>query len=246
MLKVEHLRKVFYDREKKDFAAVKDLSFECKGGEILGLLGMNGAGKTTSLRMLSTMIKPTSGSGSLGGFDLVEQAGEVRRRIGFLSGSTGLYKKLTARETLNYFGQLNNLSKDQLKESVSSLVELLGMSDFIDRKCEKLSTGQKQKVNICRTIIHNPDVLILDEATTGLDVVAAQAIISFIRHIRDQGKAVVFSTHHMDEVEELCQRVVILHQGAVLAYGTIPEVLAQFEVKNLREIFASLPEASVV
>lgn len=236
MLKVENLSKTFIDSKGDELKAVNELSFSCATGEIVGILGMNGAGKSTTLRMLSTVLHPTSGTASLGDINIIDHPEDVRKNIGFLSGSTGLYKKLTAKETLLYFAQLHGMKKQETLQKISELSQLLDMDDFLDRTCEKLSTGQKQKVNICRTIIHDPDLLILDEATTGLDVVAKQSIINFIHHF--SSKAILFCTHHMDEVYQLCDKVLLLNKGQRLAFGTIEEVCQEFDAKDLNEVFA--------
>jgi len=238
MLKVCGLTKIFCDKDGRDIAAVKNLSFDAKSGEIVGVLGMNGAGKSTTLRMLSTILKPSSGTAFLEGLDLYEDSLAVRGSIGFLSGSTGLYKRLTARETMTYFAELNGMAKAEISQRIDELVELLSMQEFIERKCEKLSTGQKQKVNIGRTIIHDPSLLILDEATTGLDVVAKQSIINFVKHMKAPGRVVLYSTHHMDEVDDLCDRVLILHKGRLIAQGETSQVPSQLGCKTLSEVFA--------
>jgi sodium transport system ATP-binding protein len=199
---------------------------------------MNGAGKSTALRMLATVISPSSGEMLLDELNMQKEPLKVRRSIGFLSGSTGLYKRLTARETMVYFARLNSMEKAAIDQRISEIVVLLGMEEFIDRKCEKLSTGQKQKVNIGRTIIHNPSLLILDEATTGLDVVATQSIINFINHMKNDKRVILFSTHHMHEVETLCNRVLILHKGKLIAEGKTSEVPGQLGCENLQEVFS--------
>ncbi|MCM8534658.1 MAG: ATP-binding cassette domain-containing protein [Lentisphaeraceae bacterium] len=237
MLKVSNLRKVFIDRKSNEIEAVKDLNLSIEAGQILGLLGMNGAGKSTALRMLSTVIKPSSGQAFLNDVDMHANSLEVRRSIGFLSGSTGLYKRLTARETIVWFAKLNGMGKQDIKTRVDELVVLLNMSEFIDRKCEKLSTGQKQKVNIARTIIHNPSLLILDEATTGLDVVAKRSIIDFIKHMKNENRVILFCTHHMDEVLELCDSIAVLNQGELVGNGQIDDVLQSQDCSNLGELF---------
>jgi sodium transport system ATP-binding protein len=237
MLKLNQLRKVFVDRKNNEIEAVKSLHLDVPAGQIVGVLGMNGAGKSTTLRMLSTVIKPTSGQALLDGVDMHENPMDVRRSIGFLSGSTGLYKRLTARETITWFAQLNGMTKSDISRRLKDLVELLNMSEFIDRKCEKLSTGQKQKVNIGRTIIHDPSLLILDEATTGLDVVAKRSIIDFIKHMKNDQRVILFSTHHMDEVDELCDSIAVLNQGELIGSGTTADVLAKQECSTLGELF---------
>ena len=242
MLKVNHLSKVFTDKTVDGVVAVKDLSFETEAGQIIGILGMNGAGKSTTLRMLATVLKPSTGKAFLNGVDMHQNSLEVRRSIGFLSGSTGLYKRLTARETMTYFARLNGMPEDKIKSRIEELTELLNMSEFINRRCEKLSTGQKQKVNIGRTIIHDPSLLILDEATTGLDVVAKQSIINFVDHMRNDKRVILFSTHHMDEVELLCDRLIILHKGELVAQGTVDEVPKSLDCTNLNEVFKKYAE----
>ena len=242
MLKLSNLRKVFLDRKSNEIEAVKGLTLNVEAGQILGLLGMNGAGKSTTLRMLSTVINPSSGYASLNGINMHESPMEVRRSIGFLSGSTGLYKRLTARETISWFAQLNGMTKSAINQRINELVDLLNMSEFIDRKCEKLSTGQKQKVNIGRTIIHDPALLILDEATTGLDVVAKQSIIDFIHHMKNEKRVILFSTHHMDEVHELCDSIAVLNKGELIGSGKIDDVLANQECKGLGELFGRYAE----
>jgi sodium transport system ATP-binding protein len=238
MLKVSKLRKVFTDKSSNEIVAVNDLTFTAEAGEIVGILGMNGAGKSTALRMLATVISPSSGEMLLDELNMQKEPLKVRRSIGFLSGSTGLYKRLTARETMVYFARLNSMEKAAIDQRISEIVVLLGMEEFIDRKCEKLSTGQKQKVNIGRTIIHNPSLLILDEATTGLDVVATQSIINFINHMKNDKRVILFSTHHMHEVETLCNRVLILHKGKLIAEGKTSEVPGQLGCENLQEVFS--------
>lgn len=239
MLKVNSLSKHFVDKSVNGVLAVNNLSFEVENGKILGILGMNGAGKSTTLRMLSTIFTPTSGEIFLNGVNMHNNILEIRKSIGFLSGSTGIYKRLTARETLTYFARLNFLSEEKIKSRIAELTELLNMGEFIDRRCEKLSTGQKQKVNIGRTIIHDPTLLILDEATTGLDVVAKQSIINFIKQMRSPNRVILFSTHHMDEVEMLCDSIIILHKGQLVAQGTPQEVPSHFNCQTLNEVFQS-------
>ncbi|MCH2204549.1 MAG: ATP-binding cassette domain-containing protein [Lentisphaerales bacterium] len=242
MLKISNLRKVFLDRKSNEIEAVKGLSLDVEAGQILGLLGMNGAGKSTTLRMLSTVINPTSGEAILDSVNMHEDPMDVRRSIGFLSGSTGLYKRLTARETISWFAQLNGMTKSDITQRIEEIVELLNMSEFIDRKCEKLSTGQKQKVNIGRTIIHNPSLLILDEATTGLDVVAKQSIIDFIKHMKNDKRVILFSTHHMDEVHELCDSIAVLNKGELIGKGAVDNVLQQQNCSTLGELFGRYAE----
>ena len=219
---------------------MKDISFECKPGEIFGLLGPNGAGKTTLLRMLSTILQPTSGTATVAGFDVIKHPEEVRRNIGFLSNSTALYERMTAREMVDYFGKLYGLSSAEIKERSEEIYADLEMEDFLDRRCDKLSTGQKQRVSIARTILHKPPVLFFDEPTNGLDVLTARAIKQFIRRSRDEGRTVVFSTHIMSEVEALCERIAIIYNGGLIALGTLQELRELSGKEAFEEVFLSL------
>ena len=203
--------------------AATDISFTCHAGEVFGLLGPNGAGKTTTLRMLSTVLTPTSGTARIAGHDVVRDADKVRASIGFLSGNTGLYPRLTPREVLSYFGRLYGLDAERIAARIAQLGRLLDMEGFLDRRCDALSTGMKQKVNVARTLLHDPQVLILDEPTAGLDVLASRTIIDVVRSCREQGRCVVFSTHIMAEVARLCDRLAIIHKGCVQFLGTLAE-----------------------
>ncbi|MCZ6792357.1 MAG: ATP-binding cassette domain-containing protein [Planctomycetota bacterium] len=234
------LTKVFSDPRRGDVKAAWKISFACHPGEIFGLLGPNGAGKTTVLRMLSTVLRPTSGGARVAGFDVVDQPLEVRRRIGFLSSSTGLYGKLTARETLEYFGRLYGMTDQALRSRVDELVELFGIGDFAATRCEKLSTGMKQKVSIARAIVHDPPVLILDEPTLGLDILVASTMLRFIEECRAAGKCVIFSTHIMSEVEKLCDRIAVIHEGLLRAVGSLDELREATGARYLEDVFRRL------
>jgi sodium transport system ATP-binding protein len=206
------------------FHALRPVSFAVPQGSIVGVLGPNGAGKTTLLRVLSTALRPSSGTALLGGIDLVADPREVRRRLGFLSGSTGVYGRLTAREMVAYFGRLHRVPERMLGRRIDNLFELLHLTDAADRRCDALSTGMKQKVSIARTLVHDPEVLVLDEPTTGLDVLSARTIVELIARYREQGKTVLLATHHMHEVEELCDRVLVLERGELCFEGTVGEL----------------------
>jgi sodium transport system ATP-binding protein len=234
------LSKTFYGPKRSTVEAVKDVSFECNAGEIFGLLGANGAGKTTLLRMLSTLITPTGGEANVAGYDVVEQPAEVRRNIGFLSTTTALYQRLTARETIVYFGRLHGLTGQRLKRRVDEVIQLLGIGDFQHRLCDKLSTGQKQRVGLARTILHDPPVLFFDEPTAGLDVLASQTVMEFIEERRTMGKTVVFSTHIMSEAERLCDRIAVIHSGQLSAIGTLDELRALTGHERLEAVFLDL------
>lgn len=221
MVRVDNISKHFADSKRGVVKAVDGISFNAVPGEIFGLLGANGAGKTTTLRMLSTIIQPSGGSAEINGIDVVKNPEKVRANIGFMSTSTALYGRLKAVEVIRYFGELYGLEGKALDERIDYVVEKLKIDEFADRLCDKLSTGQKQRVSIARTILHDPPVLFFDEPTSGLDVLASQGVMEFIEESRGQGKTVIFSTHIMSEVERLCDRIVIIHDGKIRAEGTV-------------------------
>jgi sodium transport system ATP-binding protein len=202
------------------FHAVRDVSFECAAGEVLGLLGPNGAGKTTALRILSTALRPDRGRATINDIDILAEPLVARQRIGFLSGSTGLYGRLTARENVEYFGRLHGLSPALLKQRCDLLFAQLQMEEYAHKRADQLSTGMKQKCAIARTVVHAPQVVILDEPTTGLDVMSARILLDFIASYKAMGVPLIFSTHHLHEVEKLCDRVCIIHQGVTAFTGT--------------------------
>ena len=237
VVSVRDLHKYFLDSRLGEVRAVAGLSFECCRGEILGILGPNGAGKTTLLRMLATILKPTDGSAAIFGYDIVTQSDEVKRRIGFLSGNTKLYKRLSALETLRFFGRLYDMDKETIKRRTGEILDLLNMHEFKDRRFERLSTGEKQKVSIARCLTHDPSLLILDEPTAGLDVVSAKAIIDFIHRSKERRKTILLSTHYMTEAEELCDRVVLINHGRIIAAGTVDELLERSGEQSLNEAF---------
>lgn len=239
MISARQLTKVFKDKKRGKIRAVDGVSFTCKPGEIYGLLGANGAGKTTTLRLLATILRPTSGSADIAGHDIVQAPEKVRASIGFLSTATALYGRLTAREFIEYFGRLNGLSEAKLKERVDGLIGALGITEFANGRCEKLSTGMKQRVSIARSVVHDPPVMIFDEPTLGLDVMSSRGIVQFIKQCRSEGKTVIFSSHVMSEVEKLCDRIGIIHNGQLLREGTLAELRASAGQTDLEEIFIS-------
>jgi len=220
--------------------ALTDVTFTAENGMILGLLGQNGAGKTTLLRILSTSLKPTTGTASFDGIDVLQNPLEVRRKIGFLSDNTGLYGRLTGREMIEYFGMLHGIERHSLKKRVDELIGLLSMKDFIDKRNDTLSSGMKQKVSIARTLVHDPQIVMFDEPTTGLDVVASEAILLFIESCKQKGKTVLFCTHHMHEVERLCDTVVMLRQGRICFTGTPRQMLEKTGQTRLDKAFLAL------
>ncbi len=240
MIHVEHVSKHFTDFRRGDVVALVDVSFDVRPGEIFGLLGPNGAGKTTCLRVLSTVLTPTSGVATVAGYNVLTQAAEVRARIGFMSGNTGIYDRMTAWELVEYFARLYGMEEPLILQRLEEIFNKLQMQEFRDVLGSKMSTGMKQKVSIARTIVHNPPVLIFDEPTTGLDVLVARAVLDNIEQLRGQGKCIVFSTHIMREVEKLCDRVAIIHKGRILAAGTPKELLERSGQSDFEELFFEL------
>jgi sodium transport system ATP-binding protein len=240
MIEVNSLCKTFRHADGTIASAVQDVSFTAKPGEVLGLLGPNGAGKTTTLRLLCTVLKPTSGMARVAGFDIVAQSAQVRQHIGFLSANTGVYDRMTAREMVEYYGRLHGLSAAAVRQRIDELFATLQMNDFRDVLGARMSTGMKQKVSIARALIHDPPVLIFDEPTSGLDVLVQRSVLNGIADLRGQGKCILFSTHIMREVEKLCDRVAIMHQGRVLSMGTLAELRARHGETDLEELFFQL------
>jgi sodium transport system ATP-binding protein len=240
MIESRGLVKVFHDKKRGEIHAVDHVTFSCKPGQIYGLLGANGAGKTTTLRLLATILEPTDGTAVVCGHDIIEEPEKVRANVGFLSAATALYPRLTAQEMVEYFGRLNGIDEDMLKKRVDELFSRLDMNSFRDRRCDKLSTGMKQKASIARTLIHDPQVMIFDEPTVGLDIMTARTIIDFIRQCRERGKTVIFSTHIMSEVEKLCDFIGIIQSGKLLAEGSLPELRDRYHDQDLEEIFVKI------
>jgi sodium transport system ATP-binding protein len=240
MIETRGLTKLFRDKKRGEIRAVDNVSFVCKPGQIYGLLGANGAGKTTTLRMLATILEPTDGTAVVCGHDVVDDPQEVRANVGFLSAATALYPRLTAQEMVEYFGRLNGLDDATLKKRVDDIFNRLDMNSFRDRRCDKLSTGMKQKTSIARTLIHDPQVMIFDEPTIGLDIMTARTIIGFIRECRERSKTVIFSTHVMSEVEKLCDTIGIIQSGKLLAEGSLEELRERYNEADLEEIFVKI------
>ncbi len=241
-ISVENLSKYFSDKKRGLVKATDRLSFACRAGTVFGLLGLNGAGKTTTLRLLATMLRPTSGTAKIAGFDILTDPDKVKAKIGFLTGSTGLYLRLTPREIISYFGRLAGMDGPAVKKRTALLFDMLGIGEFADRRIDKLSSGQKQKTSIARTLIHDPPILILDEPTAGLDVVTARAIIELIRNAKDEGKCVIFSTHIMHEAAGICDEIAVIHEGRLKAQGTLEEFRRQWGRQNLDDIFVAIIE----
>lgn len=240
MIEVRDLSKWFPGPDGTRVTAVDAIRFTVKPGEVFGLLGPNGAGKTTTLRILCTVLQPTAGTATVAGFDVVEQASEVRRHVGFLSANTGVYDRMTAWEMVQYYGRLNLIPPEVLEPRMAELFATLQMDAFRDVAGGKMSTGMKQKVSIARALVNDPPVLIFDEPTAGLDVLVQRAVLESIKLLRGRGKSIVFSTHIMREVEKLCDRVAIMSRGKIVACGTLADLRELYKQDDLEELFFSL------
>jgi sodium transport system ATP-binding protein len=240
MIEVDKLAKVYDDPDGGQIHAVQAASLSCSAGEVYGLLGPNGAGKTTTLRCLATVLTPTSGTARIAGHDLVADPEAVRRSIGFLSGTTGLYGRLTPRETLRFFGSLYGLEGQSLEGRVEQSLRLFEILEYADRPNDRLSTGMKQRVGIARAVVHDPPVVILDEPTNGLDPLVTHTVEQVIRGLAEGGKCVLLSTHSLTQAEEICTKVGIIGRGQVLAEGTVAAICAQAGQPSLRTAFFAL------
>ena len=235
MIQVQSLTKSF-----GKVKAVQNVSFVAPDGQITGLLGPNGAGKSTTLRMLYTLLKPDSGSAQIDGIDVRVSPLEVQKRIGVLADARGLYPRLTSRENIRYYGRLHGLEGEALERQIDSLLHLLDMQSIADRKTAGFSTGEKLKVAIARTLVHNPKNVLLDEPTNGLDVMSTRAMRQFILRLREEGKCVLFTSHIMQEVAALCDQIVIISQGVVSATGTPDELRRQTHRESLEDAFVAV------
>jgi sodium transport system ATP-binding protein len=236
MITASELTKRF-DHAGQELVAVDRVSFAVRAGEVYGLLGENGAGKTTTLRMILGLLEPTSGYAEVGGFRSTNAPDEVKARIGLVSTSAGLYQWLSPREVLLFFADLYGIPLTTAQANLARLAELFRLHDFLDRRCATLSTGQKQRVNLARSLIHDPPVLLLDEPTRGLDVLGSKVIFDYIAAARDAGKATIVSTHRLDEAERLCDRFGLLHRGRMMHEGTLAELQAATGLATLSEMF---------
>ena len=243
MIETEGLVKIFRSR-RGEVRAVDGLTFDCRAGEIFGLLGPNGAGKTTTLRMLATILTPTEGVARVAGFDAGRQPAQVREKIGFVATETGLYDRFTARETLRFFGRITDLSSDEIDGRSEEIFKLLAMTALADRRVGTFSTGERQKLSLARSILNDPPVLILDEPTFGLDVMAARTVVETIRLFREQGRTILLSTHIMRIAEKLCDRIGILFGGRLKAHGSLEELNVTFNTDDLEEAFYTAVGAS--
>jgi sodium transport system ATP-binding protein len=244
LIEVLRLRKTFHDRKKGEIHAVRDISFTCPPGKVFGLLGRNGAGKTTTLRMLATILGPTSGTAKVAGFDIQERPQDVRRSIGYLSGDTKLYDRLTGRDLLQYFGALAGMSPDAVSRRVEELSAPFQLPELLDKRVGKMSTGMKQRLSIARVVFHDPQVLIFDEPTSGLDPLAAREVIDLIGGMKGKGRTVIFSTHILSEPPRICDEIAIIEKGDLLAQGTVDEVCHRHGAATLEDAFISVVRGS--
>ncbi len=237
MIEVQNLRKTFHDRKKGEIPAVREISFTCAPGRVFGLLGRNGAGKTTTLRMLATILAPTAGTARVDGFDINDRPGEVRKRIGYLSGDTKLYDRLTGRELLEYFGELAGMQRPAIAARVGELRDSFDLGDVLAKRVGKMSTGMKQRLSITRVLLHDPPVLIFDEPTSGLDVMGARDVLRIIEGLKAKGRTVLFSTHIMTEAERICDEIAIIEKGSILAQGTLDALVQRNGGGSLEDAF---------
>jgi sodium transport system ATP-binding protein len=240
MVEAIDLRKEYEDFGRGPFTALAGVSFQAYAGEVFGLLGPNGAGKTTALRVLTTLLRPSSGTARVNGFDCVTQPELVRNQVGFISANTAVYDRMTAWEFVGYFGRLHGLGEHELRDRMEWLFGRLGMDDVRDTLGAKMSTGMKQRTSIARALVHDPPVIVFDEATNGLDAFAARASLDVVASLRDEGKCIVFSTHIMSEVERLCDRLAIVHRGRLIEQGPTDELRARHGENDLAELFFRL------
>ena len=241
MIKANNLTKKFIKqknkREKEEFYADKGITFEAHDGEIIGILGPNGAGKTTLLRMIAGILEPTEGTIEFDGLNYKNNEIEIKENIAYLSGNTKLYDTLTAYELLKMCAQIYGIDKQKTEKRIKEITDILDMQNFLNNKIGNLSTGQTQRVNIARCLIHNPKYYILDEATTGLDIISSQIILDFIKKEKARGKTILYSTHYMEEAENICDRVIMINKGVIISSGTPSKIKEDTNTTNLRDAF---------
>lgn len=244
MLKVEHLKKEFVKqinkKEKITFLADNDISLEVHEGEIVGILGPNGAGKTTLLRMMAGIMKPTSGSVTVDNMTYDKNDIEIKKLITFLSGNTKLYKDISAYELLSMCAAYYGVEKEETEKRIKALAKEFSLEEFLYQRLSNLSTGQLQRVNIARCIVHNPKYYIFDEATSGLDIISSKVILDFIKEEKKKNKCIIYSTHYMEEAENICDRVILVHKGKIVATGTPKEIVKSTKTTNLRDAFFAI------
>ncbi len=241
MIEVKNISKEFIKElsknKKEKFLADNNISFKVKKGEVLGLLGPNGAGKTTLLRILAGIMTPTEGEISIDNMNYKNNSLEIKQQLAFLSGNTKLYKDISANELLTMCCEYYNVPKKEINKRIEKVSEEFDIKDFINQKLSNLSTGQLQRVNIARCAVHNPNIYIFDEATSGLDIISSKVILDFIKSEKKKNKTIIYSTHYMEEAENICDKVVLLHKGKVVDYGTPQEIITKTNTTNLRDAF---------
>lgn len=244
MIEINNVSKEFTKqitkKEKKTFFADKNITIKAKEGEVVGLLGPNGAGKTTLLRMLAGIMEPTEGTIKIDGINYKDNAQEIKRRIAFLSGNTKLYKDISPYELLKMCGEYYNIEKNELESQIKKISKRFNLDDFLHQRIENLSTGQLQRVNIARCVVHNPKYYIFDEATSGLDIISSKTILDFIKEEKNNNKCIIYSTHYMEEAENICDRVVLVHKGKIIKEGTPTSIIKETKTTNLRDAFFAL------
>lgn len=240
---VSSQQKNFFKPQKKIIKALDDVSFDLEDGKITGLLGLNGAGKSTLMRLIYGLLKPTSGDIRVNQTSVSQSPQEVRRQLGVLPDDTGLYKRLTARENIRYFGELQSIDSDQLEKTIDEFILRLNMEKIADRRAEGFSLGERMKTALVRAIVHQPQHILLDEPTNGLDVLTTRAVRNLLHELKEQGRCVVFSSHLMHEVKGLCDRIVVIAKGRVIANGELPEILDAGKSDNLEEAFVNLVQS---
>ena len=239
MIRVENLTKTF-ETDTTDFIAVDNLSFQVNPGEVYGLLGPNGAGKTTTMRMVLGLMQPTGGFAEVEGFRSSDSPDEVKRRIGFVSATAGIYQWLSVREMLGFFCEMYGLRGSEVEPRVDHVADLLDCRPFLDQRCANLSTGQRQRVNLARAIVHDPPTMLLDEPTLGLDVVASQVVFDYIRLAQDLRKSIILCTHRLEQAERVCNRFGLLHQGKLVHEGSLQDLQNQTSQQNLVDMFLQM------
>ena len=244
MIKVKNVTKKFIKtikkKEKLEFKAVDNLSFDVKDGEILGILGPNGAGKTTLLRMIAGIMLPSEGEITIDDLNYEENETEIKKMLAYLSGNTKIYDTLSPYELLKMCAEIYDVHTDEIDKRIKEISKILNMDAFLYNRIEKLSTGQTQRVNIARCMIHNPKYYILDEATSGLDIITSQIILNFIKDEKGKGKTILYSTHYMEEAENICDMIIMINKGKIIATGTPDEIRKMTKTTNLRDAFFSL------
>lgn len=244
MLSVKNIKKKFIKynskKQKEEFWANNDISFEAKKGEVVGILGPNGAGKTTLLRMIAGILKPDEGNINFDGFNYLENEIEIKKNIAYLSGNTKIYKSLSTYELLKMCCEIYEVDKQKVESRIKEISKILNMDNFLYNKIENLSTGQTQRVNIARCLVHDPQYYILDEATSGLDIISSQIILDFIKKEKQKGKTIIYSTHYMEEAENICDNVFMINKGKVIKVGTPKQIKKDTNTTNLRDAFFAL------